>query len=127
MVAAKQEATETQAPQVLLGEAANEAAVAEQEDAQPVVIYRYLDADSGKEIPAETVDWDEPELSDGAVVHVLKAEGGKQHYTVKSMVGEDVVTVYLDKARNILWRMVFLGVLLTASWFVLDFIFGKIF
>ena len=91
------------------------------------VIYRYLEAESGKEVAAESVVWDEPELSEGAVVHVLSAEGAKQHYTVDSMSGEETVTVYLKKARNTLWRLVVLGVLLTGSWFAIDFIVGKIF
>lgn len=91
------------------------------------VIYRYLEAESGKEVAAESVVWDEPELSEGAVVHVLSAEGAKQHYTVDSMSGEETVTVYLKKARNTLWRLVVLGVLLTGTWFAIDFIVGKIF
>jgi hypothetical protein len=43
------------------------------------------------------------------------------------MSGEETVTVYLKKARNTLWRLVLLGVLLTACWFAIDFIVGKIF
>ncbi|MFV0348660.1 MAG: hypothetical protein ACK5JO_08725 [Halodesulfovibrio sp.] len=92
-----------------------------------VVIYRYLEAESGKEIAAETVVWDEPELSDGAVVHVVSAEGAKQHYTVDRMSGEETVTVYLKKARNTLWRLAVLGILLAGCWFAIDFIVGKIF
>ena len=110
----------------------NSADLSAEQSAEPAeeefaVIYRYLEAESGKEIAAESVVWDEPELSEGAVVHVVSAEGAKQHYTVDSMSGEETVTVYLKKARNTLWRLVLLGVLLTACWFAIDFIVGKIF
>lgn len=106
------------------------AETAEAQQERPVS-YRYLDAESGKTIDAESVHWDEPELEPGAVVHTRAESGAKQPYTVRDLSEiendtEIVVTVRLDKARNTLWKLALLGVLLTASWFALDWVINTL-
>lgn len=91
------------------------------------VVYLYLEAESGKTIDAGLVHWDEPELTPGAVVHVLRADGRKQFYTVRRMAGEDTVTVYLAEARNIIWKVLLLGAMLVVCWFGIDWLVNTLF
>lgn len=93
----------------------------------PTVTYRYVDMATGTELPAESVTWDEPELSDGAVLHTTSDDGHKQHYTVHNMQGDDHVTVYVEIAKNRAWKMLVLAAILGACWYATDFILNIIF
>lgn len=89
--------------------------------------YRFVNKESGLEYPVDQVYYEATELNCGDVIDINEPETKTKYYTVDSIEEGFVSTVYLVRAKNTLWKTVLMLAVLGASWYVIDFIFERVF
>ncbi len=88
---------------------------------------RYINMTTGTEIAAELVHFESAEIKVGEVAEVDKEGGKKDYLCVDHIDEEEIITVYLIRARSSLWKSLLLLAILGIGWYVIEFVLKHIF
>jgi len=91
------------------------------------VVYRYVNKNTGVEIPAERVHFESEEIHPGDVAEIDTKRGKPEYLSVDHISEGEVTTVYLIRARSSLWKSLLLLAILGVGWYVIDLVLKHIF
>lgn len=92
------------------------------------VRYRFVNKTTGTEFPPQRIVYEGDTLKLGDIVELHVPERKTDYFCVESLEnGGDVVTAYLVRARNSLWKTLLMLAILGAAWVVIDYIVKLIF